>query len=162
MSTPPAEQDTVVYGAWVSRRFSRRARAPRSARLELKWLTNWLSFLWKLEFPWRVDNVHGRSLRDSLSLCSVTAPVKRHVHLRVRHCVHLVVPKLTPGTSRFHVLTTSPRLPDSDRKTSSFFDSSIVAVAKHARRSLSQFFWSVWRHADPPTCVQCSHDFHPV
>ena len=33
---------------------------------------------------------------------------------RVRHCVHLVGWTKTPRTSGFHVLTTSPRLPDSD------------------------------------------------
>ena len=42
---------------------SRSARAPRAC----------LSFLWELESPWRVDDVHGRSLCDSLSPCSVAA-----------------------------------------------------------------------------------------
>ena len=34
---------------------------------------NSLSFLWESESPWRVDVVHGRSLRDSLSPCGVAA-----------------------------------------------------------------------------------------
>ena len=37
------------------------------------------------------------------------------LHLRVRHCIHLVGCQITPRTSCFHVPTTSPGLPDSDR-----------------------------------------------
>ena len=37
----------------------------------LKWITNWLGFLWESESLWRVDDVHGRSLCDSLSPCGV-------------------------------------------------------------------------------------------
>ena len=73
-------------------------------------------FLCESEFPCRVD-VHGRSLRDSLVQCSCPQPQSalveyrtafgirlcaacRHCssHLRVRHCVHVVVWKMTLRT----------------------------------------------------------------
>ena len=41
-----------------------------------RWLKNWLSFLWEAESSWRVDDVHGRSLSDSLSPCSAAAQLQ--------------------------------------------------------------------------------------
>ena len=104
---------------------------------ELKGLTNWLSLF-----------VHCRSLRDSPAPCSEAAPqpqfapVNYHSafgirqcaachhcsssHLRVRHWVHLVVWKMTPRTSRLHVLTTSPRLPGIDRPKHFFYSFSVL------------------------------------
>ena len=91
---------------------------------------------------------HARAPRAQLlmRLCA-TCHHCSLAHLRVQHCVHLVVWKMTPRTSRAHVLTTSPRLPDSDRQKRRFFDSCIAALAKHGPRSL--------------TCVPISRESHP-
>ena len=103
---------------------------------ELHWPTNWLTFSWRSRSPCRVDDVHDRSMCDSLSPCSVaahshsllylntdSAAACHHCslsHLRVRHCIHLVGFQITTRTSCFHVLTTSPGLPDSDRPKNEF------------------------------------------
>ena len=50
-----------------------RGTSRSASQPELKWLTTWLSFLWESESPWRVDDVHDRSLRDSLSPCCAAA-----------------------------------------------------------------------------------------
>ena len=86
-------------------------------------------FLWESESPWRVDDVHGRSLRDSLTPCTVAAHSLLQLNIippslsdgaPIQHCVHLVSWKTTPRTSSAHLLTTSPRLPDSDRSKTIF------------------------------------------
>ena len=51
------------------------------------------------------------------------SPIMRFLtlsHLRVQRCVHLVGCRITPRTSCFCVLTTSPGLPDSDRPKNEF------------------------------------------
>ena len=103
---------------------------------ELQWLTNWLTF-----FVGVAVSVSGRwrpwsqCVRFSVTVqCCCPQPqtsVVKHQkraachhcslsHLRVRHCVHLVGCQITPRTLCFHVLTTSPGLPDSDRPKNEF------------------------------------------
>ena len=195
MSIPPAngrvdaQQDTVVHGAWISRAVSLpyegTSRSP--SQPELKWLTNWLSFLWESESPCRVDDVHGCSLRDSLSPCGVaahshsllqlniippsvsdSAPLAINCslsHLRVRYCVHLVVWKMTPRTSRAHVLTTSPRLADSDRQKRFFFflPSFLLRNTDQEVQHESQFSQECLEARRPRSliCVQCFSRFSP-
>ena len=80
-----------------------------------------------------MDDVHGRSLRDSLSPCCVAAHSHSLLQLNiiachtVRRCTcefstvsNLVAWKTTLRTSRAHVVTTIPRLPESDRQNTSF------------------------------------------
>ena len=70
-------------------------------------------------------DVNGRSMCDSLSLCSV-ATQRRLPSLFVvapatsALCPSRRVSNTTPRTSGFHVLTTSPGLPDSDRTKNEF------------------------------------------
>ena len=83
--------------------------------------------LFREESPWRVDDVHGRSVCDSLvsaathshSLLwchaippSVSDGVLRAITGRCRTCE-----LTTPRTSRANILTTSPRLPGSNTVT---------------------------------------------
>ena len=141
MPTPPAngrvdaQQGTVVYGAWISRRVPCRESTSHSvSQPSLNRLTNWLSFSCESES-------RGWSMMSKVSLRAILSrrvvylippsvsdsPPVTFLHcslslLRVRHCAHLVVWKMTSRTSCLHVLTTSSRPPDSDRpKTNLFF-----------------------------------------
>ena len=99
------QQDTGVFGARISRRLPCGARA-------LKLLTKWLSFLSESESPWRVDDVRGCSLRDSLLPCGVAA--HSHSLLSSRRVLNdssnFVFPSPDPGSQTV-----------TDRKTSCCF-----------------------------------------
>ena len=138
----------------ISRRFACRARAPDAQLLNLNCNGSRIGspFCGGSRSPCRVDDVHGRSVCDSQSPCSVaahshslpllntnSAPLAITVRCRTcefGNCVHLVGCQIT-RTSCFHVLTTSPGLPDSDGPKNEFVlcHSFIVHVCASFSRS---------------------------
>ena len=140
---------------------------------ELKWLANWLSFLSGSESAWRVVDLHGRSLYDSLSPCGVTAATHGHSLLQS----NVILPSVSDSalsavtvlcrTREFSAVSISlcgkrllelllpmswPPVPGSQTVTDQTkvilsFGCSIVAVAKHDPWSLT--YVRVTRDSDP-------------
>ena len=132
-----------------------------NVRDSLNWNTNQMSVAPVAPCPRKARA--SPSVADSspfaITVCSLS-------HLRVRHCVHLVVWKKFPRTLCFHVVTTGLGLPDSDKpKNECFFILSSLLLRNTDRGvpHVCASFSGVSRHMTQgvETCVQVSHKSHP-